>query len=128
MGFWIFMLIMSLLIPITMIGFGRFFIKRAPQKINMVFGYRTSMSMKNNDTWKFAHTYFGRLWCIIGWVMLPVSICAMLLVLEKEITAVGVFGGVLVFLQCIFLFAPFIPTERELKKTFDKHGNRIVKK
>ncbi|MCL2014135.1 MAG: SdpI family protein [Oscillospiraceae bacterium] len=126
MGFWIFMLIMNLLIPITMIGFGSFFIKKAPKKINMAFGYRTSMSMKNNDTWKFAHTYCGKLWRIIGWVMLPVSICAMLLVIEKEVGTVGIFGGVIALIQCVFLVVPIIPTERALRKKFDEHGNRIV--
>lgn len=50
MGFWIFMLIMDLLIPFTMIGFGKMFLKKAPDQINYVFGYRTSMSMKNQDT------------------------------------------------------------------------------
>ena len=50
MGFWIFMLIMDLLLPFTMIGFGRYFMKKAPKEINSVFGYRTSMSMKNKDT------------------------------------------------------------------------------
>ena len=59
MGFWIFMLIMDLLLPFTMIGFGRYFMKKAPKEINSVFGYRTSMSMKNKDTWKFAHKYCG---------------------------------------------------------------------
>lgn len=54
MGFWIFMLIMDLLIPFTMIGFGKMFLKKAPDQINYVFGYRTSMSMKNQDTWVFA--------------------------------------------------------------------------
>ena len=41
MGFWIFMLIMDLLIPFTMIGFGKMFLKKAPDQINYVFGYRT---------------------------------------------------------------------------------------
>ena len=39
MGFWIFMLIMDLLLPFTMIGFGRYFMKNAPKEINSVFGY-----------------------------------------------------------------------------------------
>ena len=52
MEFWIFMLIMDLLLPFTMIGFGRYFMKKAPKEINSVFGYRTSMSMKNKDTWE----------------------------------------------------------------------------
>lgn len=34
MGFWIFMLVMNLLIPATMAGFGRAFLKKAPGKIN----------------------------------------------------------------------------------------------
>ena len=46
MGFWIFVLIMDLLIPCVMIGFGKYFMKKAPNEINAMFGYRTSMSMK----------------------------------------------------------------------------------
>lgn len=57
MGFLIFMVIMLLLTPLTMIGFGKYFIKSAPKEINGAFGYRTSMSMKNKDTWQFAHNY-----------------------------------------------------------------------
>ena len=55
MGFWIYMLIMDLLIPTVMVLFGRAFLKKAPKEINYVFGYRTSRSMKNRDTWEFAH-------------------------------------------------------------------------
>lgn len=59
MGFWIFMVVMDLLIPLTMIGFGRYFLKSAPKEINVIFGYRTTMSMKNRDIWEFAHRYCG---------------------------------------------------------------------
>lgn len=62
MGFWFFMLIMDLLTPIIMIGFGRYFLKDAPKEINPVFGYRTAMSMKNRDTWEFVHKYLGKIW------------------------------------------------------------------
>ena len=61
MGFWIFMLIMVLLIPITMIVIGRLFLNNAPKDINYVFGYRTKRSMMNLETWKFAHEYIGNL-------------------------------------------------------------------
>lgn len=40
-GFWIFMLLMSLLIPAIMIGFGQMFLKAPPKDINAAFGYRT---------------------------------------------------------------------------------------
>ena len=39
MEFWIYMLIMDLLLPFTMIGFGKYFMKKAPKEINAMFGY-----------------------------------------------------------------------------------------
>ena len=82
MGFWVFMLVMDLLIPLTMIGFGRYFIKRVPKEINAVFGYRTSMSMKSKDTWEFAHKYCGRIWYFSGLIMLPITVIFLLLVIK----------------------------------------------
>ena len=61
MWFWWFMLISSLLIPALMITAGWFMWKRPPKKINSAIGYRTSRSMKNINTWQFAHHYCGRL-------------------------------------------------------------------
>ena len=125
MWFWAFMLVVNLLIPFTMIGFGHYFIKSAgPKEINAVFGYRTSMSMKNKDTWEFAHLYCGKLWRVIGWIMLPLSVLAMLTVAGKEIGTIGIFGGVLMVAQCVFLTVPIIPTEIALRKRFDQNGNR----
>ena len=56
MLFWIFMLLFVLMIPLTMIYFGRRFFKSPPKSINATFGYRSTMSMKNQETWKLAHT------------------------------------------------------------------------
>lgn len=83
MWFWIFMLLVDLLTPLTMIGFGKYFSKKVPQEINGVFGYRTSMSMKNRDTWEFAHKYLGKIWSISGWIMLPITILLFFCSLEK---------------------------------------------
>ncbi|MGG7078556.1 SdpI family protein [Clostridium sardiniense] len=124
MGFWIFMMISDLLIPITMVGFGKYFIKHAPKEINEVFGYRTSMSMKNKDTWEFAHHYFGKLWLTIGWIMLVISAIAMLFVIGRDEDVVGTFGGILCGIQLVLLIGPIFPTERALKRNFDKRGNR----
>ena len=125
MGFWIFMLVCNLLIPLTMIGFGSYFVNRAPKEINMIFGYRTSMSMKNKDTWIFAHHYCGKLWRLMGWILLGISIIAMLFVIGKEIDTVGIFSLIVIVLQSvIFLIVSIFPTEIALKKNFDKNGER----
>ncbi|MGL4737664.1 MAG: SdpI family protein [Cellulosilyticaceae bacterium] len=124
MAFWIFMLIMDLLIPLTMIMFGRSFGKNPPKTINNVAGYRTTMSKKSKETWQFAHQYCGRLWFIWGWVVLAGSIVVMLVVMGKSEDLVGAVGGILCVVQLIGLMLPIIPTERALRKNFDENGNR----
>jgi len=64
MGFWVFMMFMDLLIPFTMLGFGKYFIKNAPKEINMVFGYRTTRSMRNKDTWNLNSRIIGNKDCL----------------------------------------------------------------
>lgn len=128
MGFWIFMLICNLLLPAMMLGFGWWFQSHVPKKINNVYGYRTTMSMKNMDTWKFAHTYCGKLWWNTGKIILPVSVIAMLLVLGKDTDIVGTAGGIICTVQCVILIISIFPVERALRKNFDKNGNRKISK
>lgn len=124
MGFWIFMLVMVLLLPVSMLGLGRWFMRRAPGKINYVFGYRTNRSMKNEETWAFAHHYFGRIWYICGIVSLPLSAAAMLLVLGRDTDTVSAVGSVLCCVQLLPVVCAIIPTERALRREFDDDGNR----
>lgn len=67
MGYWVFMFVIDLLLPVTMIGLGIYFSKHAPKEINPLFGYRTEMSMKNEQTWQFANHYFGKISYHFGW-------------------------------------------------------------
>lgn len=124
MGFWIYMFIMNLLIPFTMIGFGKYFLKKAPKEINPVFGYRTTMSMKNKDTWEFAHRYCGQIWYVCGLVLLPLSIVPMLFVTGQSDDTIGTSGAVICLVQIIPLIGAVLPTEKALKKNFDKNGNK----
>ena len=124
MGFWIYMLIVNLLIPFTMIGFGKYFIKKAPEKINGVFGYRTSMSMKNKDTWEFAHKYCGKIWYICGLILLPMTAVCMLLLIGEDKYAIGTRGAIIVGIQLVILIGSIFPTEKALRKNFDKNGER----
>ncbi len=84
MGFWFFMLLCAVLIPVVMIGFGKLWRNHPPKEINAFYGYRTSMSMKNADTWAYAHRYCGKIWYICGWVLLIPSVVLMLLVLGRD--------------------------------------------
>ena len=124
MGFWIFMLAMNLLFPLIMIVMGRYFMKKSPKEINYIFGYRTNMSMKNKDTWDFAHKYFGKRWFRLGWLLIPISVIPMLFVIGKGEDIIGTVGMVVMVIDLILLIAPIFPTERALKKVFDKEGNK----
>lgn len=124
LGYWLFMLVVSLLIPLTMIIFGRHFMHSPPKDINGFYGYRTSMSMKSRETWDFAHRYFGKLWFILGLILLPMSVIPMFFLLGKSVETIGNASLVIMGIQLLFLVAPIIPTEVALKKNFDQFGSR----
>ena len=123
MGFWIYMLIMDLLIPTVMVLFGRAFLKKAPKEINYVFGYRTSRSMKNRDTWEFAHRYCGKIWFICGLVLIPIVAGIMLCFIGADTKTVGYVGASMLVFPLLLIILSVILTERALKNTFDKSGN-----
>ena len=124
MGFWIFMFIMVLLIPFTMIFFGWLLFRKTPKEINYVYGYRTKRSMMNEETWRFANQYFGKAWCFCGLILAPLSVMAITLVLGKGTETVGTIGGIITILQMIPLVGAMIPTEIALKNNFDENGKR----
>lgn len=124
MGFWIFMFVMDMMVPLIMIGFGKYFQKSAPKEINLVFGYRTSMSMKNRDTWEFAHKYCGKIWYKYGLALLVVSVSTLLFTIGKNENIVGTAGGILCTLQIICLIGSIYPTEKALRQNFDSNGKR----
>lgn len=119
MGFWVFVTICNLMIPILMIVLGKVFVKNPPKTINAIVGYRTSRSMKNQDTWNFAHFYCGKLWWKIGWFMLPLAVIGMIPAIGKNDDIVGGVGAVVVTVECIVLVMTIFVVERALAKKFD---------
>lgn len=124
MWFWWFMFCCDLLVPVTMIACGRMMWKHCPKEINGFVGYRTARSMKNKDTWKFAHEHCGALWWKIGWIILAPSALVAVLFYKTDDAVIGAAGGVLAMIQVIVLIASIFPTERALKRTFTDAGIR----
>ena len=124
MAYWLLMLGTVLLIPLSMLGFGTLFVTNPPKDINSLFGYRTAMSMKNMDTWQYAHHYCGRLWCRIALVLAPVSCISFLVVRRADISVIGTVGCAICVLQLIPLALSIYFTEKALKRTFDLNGTR----
>lgn len=125
MAFWVFMAVVSLFVPIIMVIFGKSFLKAAPKEINGIYGYRTAMSMKNQDTWEFAHKHFGKVWFYAGLILLPLNIIPLLFVMGESKDLIGTIGILVCLIDTAVMLLSIIPTERALKKNFDSDGNRI---
>lgn len=124
MWFWWFMFVFDLLIPALMIISGKMMWKHPPKTINGIIGYRTARSMKNRDTWKYAHDYCGRLWWKIGWVLLLLSVIIHFPFYNRSEDTIGTVGGILCAIQCVCLIIPIFFTERALKRNFTDEGMR----
>lgn len=120
----IFLYICNLLIPIIMLIFGNVFTKHPPGSINMAYGYRTKRSMKNQETWNFAHEYCGRIWKNAGAVTLVISLLISLAVFFMDEVGFGYLSLILEHLQLVILIGSLYPVEKALKKNFDDEGKR----
>ena len=126
MNFWIFMLVMNLLTPLVMIIYGRIFEKKPPKiaRSKFAFGYRTVMSMRNEETWEYAHRFFGKLWFRFGIAVGLISIIVLFFFIGKDKDTVGFAGMIICYVQLVEMLLPVIPTELALRRRFDKYGNR----
>lgn len=122
MWFWWFMFICDLLTPFLMIFAGRMMWKHTPKNMNGAIGYRTSRSMKNIETWRFANNHCGKTWCKIGKFMLFSSALLHLPFYGSSIETIGSFGAILCTVQVIILIISIFPTEKALKRNFTEDG------
>lgn len=120
------MFVMNLLIPLVMIIYGRIFEKKPPKiaRSKFAFGYRTVMSMRNEETWEYAHRFFGKLWFRFGIAVGLISIIVLFFFIGKDKDTVGFAGMIICYVQLVAMLLPVIPTELALRRRFDKYGNR----
>ena len=121
MLFWFFMLIMDLFLPITFIISGLVYKIKPPKKINRFSGYRTSMSMKNAETWASAHKMFGGILLPLGCILLSIAVVIAVLLFDHEIMTISIIGGIEVFVQLISMFLACMIVERAFKSEFDEN-------
>lgn len=118
MAFWLFFTAMDLLIPGIMVGIGARFLKHPPGTVNAWYGYRTARSMKNQETWDFAHETCGKLWVRLGKLSFLPALLAAALTFGCGIETVSVVSVVVVTIQTLALIGSIFPVERALKRKF----------
>ncbi len=117
--------ICTLIVPVIILFVGILFSKFQVKDINSLLGYRTPMSMKNEDTWEFANRYFPKVWIIMSIGMLALSLLCWLVLIKQSIAVAEKAATAITLIQTALIFLSIIPCEIALKKNFDKDGNRI---
>lgn len=88
-----------------------------PKKINHLYGYRTPKSMKNDDVWQYANTFFTKQFLIYSAISLVASL--VLASINSSIT----WQPMAILLLSIGVAV--LKTEQSINKTFDDEGNRL---
>lgn len=122
MGFKIFMAFAVLLIPGIMVFFGRTMMDHPPKTINAAYGYRTTMSMINQDTWDYAQVACAKRWRRWGRVLALITLVVLIFALRRP-TFADVLGYYTAF-ETAYLLASVAATEMDLRRTFDREGRR----
>ncbi|MDO4670127.1 MAG: SdpI family protein [Aerococcus sp.] len=117
-----FLLICSLLIPLSMLVLGYRWQNHPPKNRYGVSGYRTTMSRLNDETWRYAHKYWGRMNFILGFILSVLSVVILLLV--KDHPHFETISLDLVFFQLAVMVLTIIPTEIALHRHFTNEGRR----
>ena len=84
--------------------------KFPPKKINGIYGYRTSRSMKSQENWDIAQRYSSRLMLKQGMGMLAIGGLLIALPLTEEVSAV-----ISIALLIVSVIVLFVQTEKKLK-------------
>ena len=105
-------------LSIIVLGLSLYFKIKQPENINGFFGYRSSFSMKNRNTWKEGNKFSSDLQVKFALIFIAFEALSYLLI-----------GGLNSFyLSCGFLtmisIAVIPLTEYHLRKNFDKEGKR----
>lgn len=84
-----------------------------PKKINMLYGYRTAASMKNQKRWDFAQKYSSILMIYCG---LGLALSSVFGLIFKVSEGTGVFIGMAMMIVCVLIL--LYKTEKAIKQKF----------
>ena len=109
------MLYTIFIIPVLIIIIGYFMYKYPPKKINWVVGYRTRKSMNNEENWKFANQYCGKLWIKTGLIMLAITLVFYTIFYLNVVRYTENILAILVLIQVAIIILPIFIVENKIK-------------
>lgn len=118
------MTVMSIVVPLVLLAVGLYYTLCPPEKIYTDFGYKTKLTLKNEDIWAFANQYCGKVWIKLGLIMIPISVAVMFIPRTMSENTISAFSVGLFVLQCIATLFSVRHIQGVLKATFDENGIR----
>ena len=116
-NFWTILLI-NLILGVTLLIMGFIYKMYPPKEINMLYGYRTSRTMANQQVWDYANKIGANM--IIYWGIAAIIIGLLTAFLFPGYSIIMILA--VTVLGCVF---GMLWAERQLDKRFDKNGNRL---
>ena len=121
-------LISLLFIPTLILLMSVAFYYKQPKRINPIYGYRTGLSMKNQDTWAVANRLASEcfLYSSIGFLVILI----LLLTIIGKTVLIGLFGNlrplflIIAVLSTGLVLLPLVVTEYKLRQIFTADGIR----
>jgi uncharacterized membrane protein len=93
-----------------MVLFSVVFLLFPPRKINHLYGYRTFKSMKSQQAWDFANSFFARYLLVASLAVCVLQAVLLLVLPARQVLSVSTAGLV------VALFAGLFITEYKLKR------------
>ena len=100
-GFWLYMTVVDMIIPVVMICMGSRLSRRPPESMKSAFGYRSKQAKKNQDTWEFANKHCGRTWHMLGIALTVLTLAIMKGCYSGSREEVVLIGGATVIFQIV---------------------------
>ncbi|MBF45160.1 MAG: hypothetical protein CMD38_02520 [Flavobacteriales bacterium] len=112
---------LHLLIGPLMLVISLIFFYFPPKKINLIYGHRTTLSMKNQDTWKEANKRSIHMMLLVSALTCILQLIGIFFNINQETTILNATG----FLVAGLIIGVIV-IEKQLKAIFDKDGNRKI--
>lgn len=125
MRFWWVLFVCNMTYSVAVIIIGLIMWKHCPHNYNSIFGYRSSLSTLNIETWKFANTDCGKRRWKIGWVMFVAMALVQLPFYGSSEKRIALLAMAIAFIECSVIVHSAFLTERALKKNFTADGEKI---
>lgn len=100
-----------------MIVMGILWMNFPPKSRDVKIGYKSPMSKKNDNTWRFAHAYISKVWLWIG-MFLFVSRT----IFTKFFNKANQRFGLILLIEIIVMILTIVVTEVALIRKFDREG------